>query len=267
MRFSIALMASGLVAVPVVANAECARFVGTTVDTQDIDEVLQPFVNVGRKDEFETTAAYEARKAQAVESFHSPLIIRKAPEDRKYITYDADTQRLNVASYAFDNAGLNSDALFGYGAPYEGVLRKGITNFEVVIEESEEITDTYRASNAYGAETDVAKVYRRTRGIFEGPARSSAFGLFPSADSRPYIAGSISMAPETAREAKDTITLAFVVVPKAPYFLSAVYDYPNNPTISNPQEVRNEVSVLIGDIQCGLVLASDGEVLGAFETR
>lgn len=267
MRCSIAVVCVLLGAFPETVAAECSRFVGTNIEARDIDDVFQPFVAVGPKDEFETTAEYEARKAQAMEGLRAPLVIRKAPENSKYITYDADSQMLHIASYAFHNTGLNSDALFGYGAPYEGVLRKGITNFEVVIEEDEEITGTYRASNAYGAETDVAKVFRKTRGIYEGPARSSAYGLFPNADSRPYFAGSIPMDAATARASKDEIQLAFVVEPKAPYFLTAVYDYPSNPTISNPREVKNEVSVLIGDIQCGLVMMPDGRVLGAFETR
>ena len=269
MRYSFAVACTLFGAIPAAATevADCGRYIGTTVEARDIDDVFQPFVAIGSKDEFETTAEYEARKSQALESLTAPLIIRKRPEDLKYIAYDADAQRLNIVTYAFQNKGLNSDALFGYGAPYEGVVRKGITNFEVVIEEDEEITDTYRASNAYGAETEVSKVFRRTRGIYEGPARANVVGLFPNADSRPYIAGSISMDAPTARDAKGEIQLAFVVEPRAPYFLSAIYDYPINPTISNPREVKNEVSVLIGDIRCGLVLMSDGEVLGAFETR
>lgn len=66
---------------------------------------------------------------------------------------------------------------------------------------------------------------------------------------------------------KPTLQLAFVVAPKAPYYLSALYDYPSTPTIRNPREVKNEVSALIADIQCGLVLDPTNIVLGGFETR
>lgn len=249
------------------AHAECAGFIGSIVEPQDIDELFAPFVEVGQKGEFETTASYQARLRSAIDSLTSPLVIEKVPEGREYLVYDADTATLHVVSYAFDNTGLNSDALFGYGAPYEGAFPHATVNHEVTIEEDEEVTDTYRASNSYGAETEVAQIYRRTRGIFQGPASVRAMSLFPSADERPYYAGSISLSPETARVVVPSLRLAFVVEPAAPYYLSAIYEYPSRPTVANPREVTNEVSALIGDIQCGLVLTEAGEVLGAFETR
>lgn len=245
----------------------CEPYVGQVVATVDIDDAMAPFKAIGPKGEFEPTAQYEARKQDAISKLGNILIVRKTPEDRKHIIYDADTQRLNIVTYAFHNTGLNSDALFGYGAPYEGQMGKGYSNIEVVIEEDETVTERYKASNSYGAETVISKLFRRTRGIFQSKVSSPKRGdLFPNAAEKPYYAGSISMTPEDAMRLKPSLQLAFVVVPKPPYFLSALYDYPARPTVARPFEVTNEVSALIADFQCGLVLDPENRVIGAFET-
>lgn len=245
----------------------CDKFVGQFVSPRDIDDVMQPFRNVGPKGEFESTKNYESRKAVAVATLRNSEIISKEPEDRKRLVYDADTQQLHIISYAFRNLGFNSDALFGYDAPYRGLVEHGLTNIEVVIKEENEVTGTYSASNAYGAKVQVAKVLRRTRGIYEGKANFSEPSIFPAADQKPYVAGSIFMNPNVARSLKPSIQLAFVMNPKAPYYLKALYKYPSRPTVTNPQEVTNEVSALIGDIKCGLVLDPQNKVLGSFPTR
>lgn len=262
------MLLAGIAAVSQPAAAQtCASYVGQPVAPRDIDDIMAPFGAVGAKGEFESTDQYNARKASAVAKLGGVLVIKKTPEDRKHLTYDADAKKLNIGTYAFHNLGLNSSALFGYDAPYRGVMKRGLTNFEVVIEEDESVTGTYDASNSYGAKTKVSKLFRRTRGIFEGEAPFDKSALFPDAEKGPYFAGSIPMTPEDAMRLKPTLQLAYVVAPKAPYFLSAIYDFPSTPTIANPREVKNEVSALIADIQCGLVLDPGNVVLGAFETR
>ncbi|MEW6574747.1 MAG: hypothetical protein AB1408_00170 [Pseudomonadota bacterium] len=246
----------------------CEPYVGQVVTTIDIDDAIAPFKAVGPKGEFEPTAQYEARKQQAVNKLGEKLIVKKAPDGRQYLVYDADAQQLNIVTYAFDNIPLNTDALFGYGAPYYGLMGDGYTHIDVVIEEDQVITGSYKASNAYGATTVVNKFFRRTRGIYQSNAKSfQEDSLFPNADNEPYYAGSIPMAPQEAMQLKPTLQFAFVVTPKPPYYLSALYEYPSRPTITTPREITNEVSALIADFQCGLVLDKDNKVLGAFETR
>lgn len=262
------ILLAGVMMMPQSALAQtCATYVGQMVAPLDIDDIMTPFGAIGPKSEFETTDQYNARKGAAVTKLGATLIVKKAPEDRKHLVYDADTQRLNIVSYAFRNLGFNSDALFGPGAPYRGVMDAGYINIDVVIEEDEKVTGTYEASNSYGAKTVVSKVFRRTRGIFEAKAVYGKDALFPAAQGDANIAGSIAMSPQDAMRLKPTLQFAFVIAPKVPYYLSALYDYPSTPTIRNPREVKNEVSALIADIQCGLVLDPVNNVLGAFETR
>lgn len=267
MKLALALAAGTVLMTPVAHAQSCASYVGQVVAPRDIDDVMAPFREIGEKGEFESTNQYNSRKGAAVAKLGGTLIIRKAPEDRKHLLYDADAQQLNIISYAFRNLGFNADALFGPGAPYRGVMESSYLNIDVVIKEDETVTGSYSASNSYGAKTQVSKIFRRTRGIFESKAVYGKDALFPAAQNDSNIAGSIPMSPQDAMRLKPTLQLAFVVSPKAPYYLSALYDYPSTPTIRNPREVKNEVSALIADIQCGLVLDPTNTVLGGFETR
>ena len=249
-------------------NAEpCASYAGQRVSPRDIDDILAPFRAMGSKSEFESTQQFESRKLKAARGIDTQLIVKKAPEDRKHLVYDADAQLLNVIAFAFRNAPLNSPALFRDGKTYDGGMGASAYNIEAVIEQDETVTGTYKASNAFGATMNVQKIFRRTRGIYESTALPPAEDLFPAAQDKPYYAGSIPMTPEQAMKIKPTLQLAFVVVPKAPFFLSTTFDIPLPPTVTRPAEVKNEVSALIADIQCGLVIDPTGTVLGAFETR
>lgn len=230
--------------------------------------MMKPFLSIAPKGEFETTAEFDARRAPAVATLPGELILLKQPEDREHLIYDADAQRLDIVTYAFHNIGLPDGALFGPGAPYEGAVEYGYASLAVVINYDSTSHGSYLASNAFGAPVRVARIYKRYRGVFERPA-SYSDGLFPSADEEPHIAGSVAMTPEFARKEMNLIKLAFIVRPKAPYFAirPGKDDIPNTPSIDYPFEVTEEVSALIGDIQCGLVLDSTNQVLGSFETR
>lgn len=261
-------LAAGAALMPQTAAAQsCASYVGQVVAPKDIDDVMAPFRAVGEKGEFESTDQYNARKAAAVAKLGAALIVKKVPEDRKYIVYDADSQQLNVLSYAFRNTPLSTEVLFGYGAPYEGVMKAGYLNIEVVFKSEETETGRYSGSNAYGAKADVRQIVRHSRAIFESQTSYGQDNLFPAAQNEQNVAGSIAMSPERAMQLKPLIQLAIVAVPKAPYFLHATEGSTNRATIQNPREVKNEVSALIADIQCGLVLDPANIVLGAFQTR
>lgn len=267
MMFGLVLAAGAALAPQTSAAQTCASYVGQVVAPKDIDDIVAPFRAVGEKSEFESTEQFDARKGIVVAKLGPALIVKKAPEDRKYLVYNADTQQLNVISYAFRNLPFDASVLFGPGAPYRGMMESGYLNIEVVIEQDETVTGTYAASNSYGAKTEVSKVLRRTRGIFESKTEYGRDSLFPAAQNDRNIAGSIPMSPQDAMRLKPALQLGFVAAPKAPYYLSAIENYPSSPTIRNPREVTSEVSALIADIQCGLVLDPGNMVLAAFDTR
>ena len=249
-------------------GADCSRFVGQHVDARNIDAVMAPFEQVGVKGEFETTAELQGRQATAIDQLGSELILVKPSEGREYIAYDADRRVLKISRFALHNTGLNEMALFGPGAPYEALVRSRLSSYGVVLSQDESVVGAYEASNAFGASATVLKVRRTTKGVYDRPADIGAQGLFPSADtSADHIAIELPLDPMTAQRLISNVRFAYLVEPRTPYFLSAAYGFPSTPTLSDPREVIEDVSVIYGDLQCAFVLDDNDTVLAATPTR
>jgi hypothetical protein len=198
-------------------------------------------------------------------------MILKSPEDRdRHIRYDADAGRLAIQSYAFDNTSFDAWTAF-YGTPYAASLNAStIGNIDAVISQRDTPNGTYEGQNAYGARWTITRINRTTQAIFDrtlGPREGVFGGLFPSADSTPYVAGYIDMPPEVAQRVKPALKLAFVVMPREPFIIRNTFPGRGRITIQNPRDVTETATVLIGDIQCGLVLDTSNHVLGAYATR
>jgi hypothetical protein len=237
---------------------------------QSFEQAVQRLPNVAPRGEYETTAQYEARRSASVGG-SGPLIILKTPEGRdKYIRYDADAGRLGIQTYAFDNTGFDAWYAF-YGTPAAQALDPStLGNLDVVISQDEKAAGTYQGQNAYGARWTVTRINRTTQAIFDRaltPREGMSRGLFPSADSAPYMAGFLEISPEEAQRIKPVMKLAFVVEPREPYVVRNNYSGRGRITIQNPNDVTENSTVLIGDIQCGLALDANNKVLGAFPTR
>lgn len=271
MRLIARRAAPAIVAVVLAGQAQaqdvCPAYVGQTVAPVSIDTVIAAVSKVpGVKGEFETTTQFEARQAAATGGAMGRIVVAKAP-DRKYFEYDADVGKLRVKSYAFDNINVDYDDVFGYGTKlYEKVKYSHLSyNLDVVMCEIEVSTGSYIGSNAFGAKARVIKKTRTTKVIFDQDASSFDESLFPSADKNAVI-GELALSPAEARRLKATMRVAFAITPKAPYFASGVKDW-GNARIDNPEEVRQPISVVIADIQCGLLLDVAGKVLAAYPTR
>lgn len=242
----------------------CESYLGQTVKAATFDAAVAPFAKLAPKDEFETTAQYEARRTAALSGASSTLIIAKEPEDRKYIEYNADTGLLRIISYAFTNTRIDMGRAFRSA---NAVIKPepGVWNLDVTISLTDKPQSTYTATNAYGAKTEVVKISRKTKAIYERPGNLLE-GLFPAADKEPYVVGQIRASPEEARRLKQELKLAFVVDPKQPYLVQGRHEL-GHVTISNPRDVTEEFAILVADIRCGLVLDRAGKVLGAYPTR
>jgi hypothetical protein len=130
----------------------CDAYVGSTVVPQSFASATQRYRAIPAKDEFETTSDYE-KKVSGLVGTPGPLVIGKKPEGPEYLIYDADSQALNVQSFAFHNTTLHMyDALKD-----SGVKTDYSENLYTVISQVDRVTGTYRASNAFGASTTVSK--------------------------------------------------------------------------------------------------------------
>jgi len=238
----------------------CSAFIGRQVAPQPFDIALKQVAKVPPKDEFETTEQYSARLAAGSQDLQS-LIIAKEVEDYKYLAYDADRQKLVVRGYAFDNRKFNPSRIFA-AANAQEPRASTLGNIDILIGETDTSLGSYIGTNAFGALVRIDKVLRSTKAIFQG----SASELIPSifvAQSMSGVIGEIAMTPDVARSLKSKLKIALVVKPKAPFIVRASYP-DGEPTFDSPKDVEVNATVLIADIQCGLLLDHRSEVIGSY---
>lgn len=248
---------------PIYANAQtnCADFVGTTVKQKSFDQAISSLKSVAPKDEFETTAAYEARLAAADNS--KLIVISKPIEDIKYLSYDADAGALHIESYAFNSTVF--DAWNAFYATKSEIKASVLSNRATVVSKLDVTTGSYTAQNGFGAKTTVTKVTRTLKAIFEAEERDSSNKLFVNTDSNGVI-GALPMSAVEAKVFKRQAKIAFVVIPKKPYVVRSTYAE-GKTTINNPIDMMVNATILIADFQCGLLINSANQVLASFETK
>jgi hypothetical protein len=247
------------------STGQCSEYVGQTVAPQSFDSAIKGYTAIAPKGEFETTAAYEARRNAALGGSTRPLIVSKEPEDRKFFEYDADAQRMGIKSYAFDNTGFDAWSAL-YSAGYYGKLDADTSgNLDVVISQTQKPGGTYEASNSFGAKAVVQRIAQTTKVIFQGKAPSVFAGLFPQADKEPYEIGYLNLSPSEAQQLKPQLRLAFVVEPKEPYVIEGTRSV-GDTTVRNPTDVTEDFAILVADFRCGLLLDGSNKVLGSYPT-
>lgn len=247
---------------PVAADAQvCASYVGTSVSPRTFDQAIASIKPVAPKGEFETSDAYQARLASSGGS--GPLIISKKIEGAEYIAYNADAGAFEVKSYLFDNTNFSAWEAF-YHAKVTSPKASTRDNLDVTISSNEVTTGTYSAQNGFGAKTLVSKITRTEKAIFEGEPARYGEDLFIA--DKQGIFGRVPMSVAEAQAFKPQAKIAIVAVPKLPYVVRATYPY-GETTISNPTDITINATVLVADIQCGLLLNGTNQVIAAFATR
>ena len=249
--------------VPASPAQQCASYVGQMVQPRSFADAVAPFARLTPRSEFETTTQFEARQTQALGGAIGPLIIEKAPESRDYFRYDADAQVLRIAPYAFNNVTFPAwHAFYSLRMDQQFGVSTG-NNIDVVIFTDDRTTGSYRGQNGFGANTTVQQVTRSMQAIFErGPdPRRGRETLFPGEGD----IGQLSMTPEEARLLKPSMRIALVVAPYAPYVVRGTTPF-GRPSLQSPKEITIDFTILMADIQCGLVMDQNGRVLGAYPT-
>lgn len=245
----------------------CSNLTGQTISTTSFAEVASYFSELPIKDEFETTASFNARRLAIFEQIPDEFIILKEPEDLDKFEYDADTETLKISRFSFDNSNFRAwNAVYASGL-YGQLKVETIGNIQAVISQVDIVDAPYAATNGFGAQFEVLKINRSTNAIFDRPADSFLKdSLFASADDSPWIVGTLSVTPEEARILKPALKLAFVVSPKEPYLFQGSHR-PFDISIRNPRDIVEDFTVLVADIRCGLLLDSNNLVLASYPTR
>jgi len=266
----IAVAAATLIvaATPALAQEQCQSYVGRTVALNTFSTVAATLKKLPTaKGEYETTAAFEARVAAARGSMPETVIL-PGTFSPKYVSYDADAGVLKVQAYALRNINADYTPVFGYSSPYyEKVKYSTIGNRDAVLfDGAEKTTGSYIGSNAFGVKARVREITRLTQAVFEDEQGSYNEDLF--LDQKPGVDAVLGTVPMTIPEAqslKSTGKAAFVVKPKWPFYAEGVGR--SEPNIEAPTDLTNRIQVIVGDIQCGLLLTGSDRVVAAFPTR
>jgi hypothetical protein len=249
-------------AAPAMNSSRCSSYVGSPISAQSFDVAIERLTNLSPKGEFETTAEYASRTEAANLAASEPLIIAKEPESVEYFRYDADTQKLQVQSYAFDNTNFQAWEAF-YAAKEHRLTANTTDNLDVVISVATESTGTHVATNSFGVRVEVQELTQTTKAIFQRNGRYPDT-LFRHRD-KDGVIGELSIAPSDAKALKPQLKVAFVVRPKEPYLIRSTYPL-GTPTVSNPRQITVHATVLIADFECGLLLDGTNKVIGAYDT-
>lgn len=215
------------------------------------------------KGEYETSSAFDARVANAMNKLTLPVIV-EIPLDKKHITYNADDKSLNIERYAFANLITSYGGVFGYGTKFYGEVKYGSSdNIDIVWPSTEKKLGSYIGTNAMGVKVRVTKVKRHTMAIFEC---KGSFGdsLFLQKGSPLMTIQDIT--PDAAKSLKATVRGAIMYIPKQPYYAKGKYLW-DDPTIDSPMDIDETMEVAIGDIQCAMLLDSTGKVLAVAATK
>ncbi|MGQ0620917.1 MAG: hypothetical protein ACT4QA_13505 [Panacagrimonas sp.] len=259
---SLLLLVVVLLALPAtaVAQIKCADYETTIASPISFAAAVASLKAAPAKDEFETSADYEARIAASGNT--ETLVVLKKIENKDFINYDADGKILTVKSYAFDNANAR---IWQAERNSEPKFKISMSNRDVVISQAETIGPSYEAQNSYGAKFTVAKVVRSLKAIVEPEQRGVPIDLFAIRQSDGVVAA-ISMPPSEAKEIKLNGQIAFVIRPMPPYIVRSTY--PGDAAkVRSPSDVTINAEFLIADFHCALLMTAEGKVIASFPTR
>lgn len=219
------------------------------------------------KGEFESTAQFEQRKAANRATGPVLVSVDIAPEA---VSYDADRQAFFIYMGQLESTEMYFD---DYWRPDE--IKKLIGtlghNPPMSIKASETVvqTDSYTASNAFGATTTVS-VQDRTYGIlFEERGGSGfsrpQFNIFDKRGGKGLITIDVPVPAERAPELKGKIQFVALAEPKAPYAIT--FENHESAKIDRPRDETSIFQIVIADIQCFAARGPDGNILAHWKTR
>lgn len=250
--------------------ASCPIGVNEVVSFATVESTFASLPKPIVKDEFETTAEYEQRKAQMTTS-SNPIIVETTKDFDP--DYDADYERFEVSLNSFFSSFYKTR---DYDYDGNGVtLTDSDRTFFMAIDKR--IMGSSVGTNAFGAEAVITKehwkrdyVYDRAKGSYTEPRRVLVHDYMKQKEVRwqsdlldvPYI--SIPSPRHEARGLKGLMRTAIVLSPKSPFQFSGTHT--SRPTIDNPKQQRVDDRFLVADVHCVLIADNSGKVLKVVET-
>jgi hypothetical protein len=236
--------------------------------TQSLQTLVDMSKKAGlKKDEFETTAAYQARLSAAGAGLDGKTYVIEWPLDSGF-KFDADTGMVSYSNYTLNTTCLISS----YGLSDEVKAVKFGPKAKYGVESSycfdrttsQESGTPYKASNSYGASVEVKPIRAKGVGIYLGSGDISQNVW--TGKSRDYSSSDlfkVSMEPEAARSLKENGTALFVISPKAPFAFQSSYHI--EPKINRPTEITTTTDYIVADVAC--VALADPKLKKVYQVR
>ena len=245
----------------------CTSLPNTQVSPVTFEQAITAFSGSGAalvKDEFETTAQFEARRAAAGAGPTSMVV--SLPIDPAYVTYNADAGAFEIKSFAVANIGNDWFTTF-YGSPYFGTIATAsYDNLAIVLSNEDTNHGSYEAKNGYGATWQVTNVNRHVDTIFESKPPRYGVSLFGN-ESMAAPVWSLPVPVDQAREFKSKLRAAVVIVPKAPFYFENTQQSQARITVQNPRDIKQISRVIVADIQCVVFTDDANNVLLSVTTN
>lgn len=241
--------------------SECQSRVGQTVAVSSFAEVWNQLPTVPPRDEYESSADYAVRLSAAALPAEQVFTIRRNPSlVRQGLTYDPDRRTLTVYRDAFGAAEVNFGAVMRVGR------ERGRDNFAsaigFMVGQTQVDTDTYEATNGFGARFQITRTLRRVEALWE---RAGELGEDPFEGMQSGRVAVLTMEPATARALIEQGGAALEIAARPPYRITGQSTLAA--TFQRPRDILNETQVLTGDIRCGFLLDANDTVLHAFAVK
>lgn len=246
---------------------ECMALKGNVINPLSFEQLQLAMPKIPKKDEFETTAQYNARVAESgAKAPTGPMFINlEAQFKSSYLQYDADRSVFSISAFDF-NGGYFNSSLSGFRGPYKSSSYKERL-VGVLVSRNVELEDSYTATNGYGAKVEVQKRIISKYELVEG---NKKFKFNQSAlwDGKSIgEVGTLAVPPELARDIKQRLKSAVMFIPKEPFIIKNI-SFGSSPTRKSPYKDTIITSALVGDIKCAVIYDNaDNSVQWAYATR
>ncbi|MXX74368.1 MAG: hypothetical protein F4210_11435 [Holophagales bacterium] len=277
LRFPCCLLLGITLSTTPLLGERCSVTAGDTVSFAEPQEVFRSLSSLDlAKGEFETTAAYEARKRQLVadHGLDEPLVLRGTYHP-DVVRYDADNGHFLLPKYAWNNpTGHQRFYVFSSEPGSWSVLKKdgrlsAYGAHQVVLSAERELTRRTEAVSASGGRATIDLYRVEVYGLFERDAAGtlsfeleSWSGYDREAESPSGLMTkmvTVDATPAEAPELKNNLVVGFQASLKEPYAASGLGHF--DATLSHRESNTVTYSVIFADIRCVVIAGPDNKVL------
>jgi len=255
------------------AAAECPLRLGEVVEITPPEKIAEIISRApSERDTFETTEAFEARRSEALLAITRDTVVSFTGRDHKFpngepstIKYDPDQQKVYYTDYFFSNSYDPSVDAYRESGQIDTYSNAVVS---IPLQTVDTVLGTYAGGNSLGASVEVVEIKRNILTISQGaPGRERSYSAVFTTDEKALMPGrkdasdvmSFSLPTESAREEYFNLKPVIAFRLEEPFLLR--HKGYIGPVMAHPVERNIFANVLVGEIFCGGIVDSKGQVL------